>query len=64
MEFGAEFFLVVGPIAKSRGLLSRYETGLFRGGPDGEHTSEVLGITLRTVDGKVEITWDGGSATV
>jgi Uma2 family endonuclease len=33
-------------------------------GPDGEHTSEVLGITLRTVDGKLEITWDGGSATV
>ena len=33
-------------------------------GPDGEHTSEVLGITMRTVDGKLEITWDGGSATV
>jgi Uma2 family endonuclease len=33
-------------------------------GPDGEHTSEVLGIDLRTVDGKLEITWDGGSATV
>ena len=33
-------------------------------GPDGEHTSEVLGITLRTVDGKLEITWDGGSAVV
>jgi hypothetical protein len=33
-------------------------------GPDGEHSSEVLGITLRTVDGKLEITWDGGSATV
>jgi hypothetical protein len=26
--------------------------------------SEVLGIALRTVDGKLEITWDGGSATV
>jgi Uma2 family endonuclease len=33
-------------------------------GSDGELTSEVLGITLRTVDGKLEITWDGGSATV
>jgi hypothetical protein len=33
-------------------------------GPDGEHTSDVLGITLRSVDGKLEITWDGGSATV
>ena len=33
-------------------------------GPDGEHTSEVIGITLRTVDGKLEIAWDGGSATV
>jgi len=33
-------------------------------GPDGEHTSDVLGITLRTVGGKLEITWDGGSATV
>lgn len=33
-------------------------------GPDGEHTSEVLGIVLRTVDGKLEITWDGGSAVV
>jgi hypothetical protein len=33
-------------------------------GPDGEHTSEVLGITLRTVDGKLEITSDGGSTTV
>jgi hypothetical protein len=26
--------------------------------------SEVLGIALRTVDGKLEITRDGGSATV
>ncbi|WP_142059531.1 Uma2 family endonuclease [Pseudonocardia kunmingensis] len=33
-------------------------------GPDGVLGSEVLGITLRTVDGKLEITWDGGSATV
>ncbi|OLT22911.1 hypothetical protein BJF78_32800 [Pseudonocardia sp. CNS-139] len=33
-------------------------------GPDGEHVSEVLGITLRTVDGELEITWDGGSAVV
>lgn len=33
-------------------------------GGDGEFVSEVLGITLRTVDGKLEITWDGGSATV
>jgi Uma2 family endonuclease len=142
MEFGAEFLLVVAPIAKQRGLLPRYETGLFRGdkdyrvpdqmffrpehrsprgaegaelvleirsdgdetyekidfysergvremlvahpeegrvelfravggrlipmqpGPDGEHVSEVLGITLRTVDGKLEISWDGGSAVV
>ncbi|MHA6626961.1 Uma2 family endonuclease [Pseudonocardia sichuanensis] len=33
-------------------------------GPDGVLGSEVLGISLRTVDGKLEITWDGGSATV
>jgi Uma2 family endonuclease len=33
-------------------------------GPDGAHVSEVLGVTLRTVDGKLEITWDGGSAVV
>ena len=33
-------------------------------GPDGALESEVLGISLRTVDGKLEITWDGGSATV
>jgi hypothetical protein len=33
-------------------------------GPDGSFASEVLGITLRTVDGKLEITWDGGSAAV
>jgi Uma2 family endonuclease len=33
-------------------------------GPAGEHVSEVLGITLRTVDGKLEISWDGGSAVV
>jgi hypothetical protein len=33
-------------------------------GPDGALESEVLGITLRTLDGKLEITWDGGSATV
>jgi Uma2 family endonuclease len=33
-------------------------------GPDGALESDVLGITLRTVDGKLEITWDGGSATV
>jgi Uma2 family endonuclease len=141
-EFGVEFMLVVGPIAKRLGLLPRYETGLYRAdtdyrvpdqmfcrpeqrskrgaegadvvleirskddetyakidfysergvremlvahpeegrvellrsvggrlipmqpGPDGEHTSEVLGIVLRTIDGKLEITWDGGSAVV
>jgi Uma2 family endonuclease len=33
-------------------------------GPDGVLESDVLGIALRTVDGKLEITWDGGSATV
>jgi hypothetical protein len=33
-------------------------------GRDGALASEVLGITLRTVAGKLEITWDGGSATV
>ncbi|OLS97595.1 hypothetical protein BJF90_42640 [Pseudonocardia sp. CNS-004] len=33
-------------------------------GPDGAVESEVIGITPRTVDGKLEITWDGGSATV
>ena len=33
-------------------------------GAEGELLSEVLGVTLRTVDGKLEITWDGGSATV
>jgi Uma2 family endonuclease len=33
-------------------------------GLDGVLISDVLGITLRTVDGKLEITWDGGSATV
>jgi Uma2 family endonuclease len=141
-EFGVRFLVVVVPIAEGRGLLPRYETGLFRAekdyrvpdqlycrpeqrsdrgaegaelvveirspgdetydkidfysrvgvremlvahpeerrielfravggrlvpgqpGPDGAHTSEVLGITLRTVNGKLEITWDGGSATV
>jgi hypothetical protein len=33
-------------------------------GADGDLTSEVLGIVLRTVDGKLEISWSGGSATV
>jgi hypothetical protein len=33
-------------------------------GAGGERTSDVLGITLRTVDGELEITGDGGSATV
>lgn len=33
-------------------------------GPDGVLVSEVLGLTLRTVDGRLEISWDGGSATV
>jgi Uma2 family endonuclease len=33
-------------------------------GPGGEHTSDVLGMALRTVEGKLEITWDGGSAVV
>ncbi|NMH81054.1 hypothetical protein [Pseudonocardia xinjiangensis] len=33
-------------------------------GAEGELTSEVLGIVLRTVDGKLEISWSGGSATV
>jgi Uma2 family endonuclease len=32
--------------------------------PTGELTSEVLGIALRTVDEKLEITWSGGSAVV
>jgi Uma2 family endonuclease len=141
-EFSSEFFLVVGLLAKRRGLAPRIETGLFRssndyrvpdqlycrpehlsdrgaegaelvvedrstddetydkidfygrvgvremivahphdrrvelfralGGrlvpvqpaPTGELTSEVLGIVLRTVDGKLEIAWSEGSATV
>jgi hypothetical protein len=33
-------------------------------GPDGALESDVLGITLGAVDGKLEITRDGGSATV
>jgi Uma2 family endonuclease len=33
-------------------------------GADGDLVSEVLAVTLRTVDGKLEVTWDGGSATV
>lgn len=33
-------------------------------GADGKHVSEVLGITLSAVAGKLEITWDGGSAVV
>ncbi|MFD1520640.1 Uma2 family endonuclease [Pseudonocardia yunnanensis] len=33
-------------------------------GASGELTSEVLGIVLRTVDGKLEIAWSEGSATV
>ncbi|GAA1185866.1 hypothetical protein GCM10009608_22050 [Pseudonocardia alaniniphila] len=33
-------------------------------GATGELTSEVLGIVLRTVDGKLEISWSEGSATV
>ena len=33
-------------------------------GADGELVSDVLGIALRTVGGKLEITWSGGSATV
>jgi Uma2 family endonuclease len=33
-------------------------------GASGELTSEVLGIVLRTVDGKLEISWSEGSATV
>jgi Uma2 family endonuclease len=33
-------------------------------GAGGELVSEVLAATFRTVDGKLEITWDGGSATV
>jgi hypothetical protein len=32
--------------------------------PTGELASEALGIALRTVDGKLEITWSGGSAVV
>lgn len=32
--------------------------------PTGELASEVLGIAQRTVDGKLEITWSGGSAVV
>jgi hypothetical protein len=46
------------------GLDVRDEMVPVQPGPDGEHTSEVLGTTLRTVDGKLEITWDGGSASV
>ena len=138
---GIELVMVVGPIAKRRGLIPRYETGLFRAaddyrvpdllfrrddqgsergaegaelvveirsprdetyekfdfylrvgvkeilvlhpgshraelhyavegglipaqGRDGEVESKVLGITLRTVDGKLRITWDGGTADI
>jgi Uma2 family endonuclease len=141
-DFNNEFFLVVAPLAKQRGLVPRMENGLFRTtddyrvpdqlfrrpdqrtgrgtvgaelivevrsprdetykkidfysqigvremivihpdegrvelfraiggrlismqpGPDGRYESEVLGITVRTIDGKLEITWDGGSATL
>lgn len=139
---GIELVMVVGPIAKRRGLTPRYETGLFRAaddyrvpdlllrrddqgsergaegaeliveiwsprdetyekidfyaaagvqemlivhpnerrvemlgsvggrllpvqpGPDGGLGSDVLGIWMRTVDGKLRITWDEGSADV
>jgi Uma2 family endonuclease len=141
-EFSVEFFLIVGLLAKQRGLKPFMETGLFRSasdyrvpdqlycrpehfsdrgaegaelvvevrsrgdetyeklgfysrvgvremivahpherrvelfralggrlvpvqpGPDGGFVSEVLGLTLRTVDGKLEIAWEGGSAVV
>ena len=33
-------------------------------GAMGELTNDVLGIVLRTVDGKLEISWSEGSATV
>jgi hypothetical protein len=33
-------------------------------GAMGELTSEVLGIVLRSVDGKLEISWSEGCATV
>ena len=33
-------------------------------GADGGLVSEVLGITLRTIDGRLEITWPEGSAAV
>lgn len=33
-------------------------------GSDGALHSEVLGITLATVDGRLVITWDGGSAQI
>jgi Uma2 family endonuclease len=32
--------------------------------PDGELESKVLGVTLRTVDDKLRITWDGGTADI
>jgi Uma2 family endonuclease len=141
-EFAIRLLFVTAPIAEARGLVSRYETGLFRAdedyrvpdqlycrpeqrsdrgaegaelvveilsprdetynkidfysrvgvremivahpeerrielfralggqlvpvqpGADGALVSEVLGLTLRTVAGKLEMSWEGGSATV
>jgi Uma2 family endonuclease len=65
-ELGVREMIVAHPKARRIELLRAVGGRLMpvQAGPDGALVSEVLGITLRTVDGKLEITWDGGSATV
>lgn len=36
-HIGTELLLVLGPLAKDRGLVARYETGLFRAGIDNDY---------------------------
>jgi Uma2 family endonuclease len=58
---GSELFLVIAPLARRRGLVGRYETGLFRSGVDDDYRVPDLlftapeRLTHRGVDGAADL---------
>jgi len=60
-DVSAELFLVLAPLAKARGLVTRFETGVFRPGvgddyriPDQTYSRPEL-LTLRGIDGPADL---------
>jgi Uma2 family endonuclease len=65
-RLGVQEMLIFHPLERRVEVLRAVGARLLpvQSGPDGELASEVLGIRMRTVDGKLRITWDGGSADI